>query len=46
MDKSHHVGFIVRSAQLERVKQLIDSYALRVQEDFWAFAPAKEKPSH
>ncbi|HEY2125182.1 MAG TPA: hypothetical protein VGG94_06930 [Chthoniobacterales bacterium] len=46
MDKSHHVGFIVRSAQLERVKQLIDSYALRVQEDFWAFVPAKEKPGH
>jgi biotin carboxylase len=46
IDKPHHVGFIVRSPELERVKQLIDSYTHRVQEDFWAFVPAKEKPGH
>jgi hypothetical protein len=46
MDKPHHVGFIVRSAQLKRVEQLIDSYTHRVREDFWAFVPAKEKPGH
>ncbi len=46
MEKESHVGFIVRSAQPERIEQLLNSYTDRVQTDFWAFAPAKEKPSH
>ena len=46
MEKENHVGFILRSAQLERIEQLLNSYTDRVQTDFWAFAPPKEKPSH
>ena len=46
MDKPSHVGFIVRSPQLQRIEQLLGLYTERVQADFWAWAPAPEKPTH
>lgn len=46
LTKPHHVGFIVRSRQRQRVEGLLESYTTRVKEDFWAFVPAKEKPGH
>ena len=46
MDKPSHVGFIVRSPQPQRITQLLDLYTERVQADFWAWAPAPEKPTH
>lgn len=46
MDKKNHVGFIVRATQPSRVEELLNSLTQRVQQDFWAFAPAQDKPGH
>lgn len=45
MSREHHIGFIVRSGSQERVIELLDAYAHRVQADFHASAPAPDKPS-
>ncbi|MDX2284818.1 MAG: ATP-grasp domain-containing protein [Bacteroidia bacterium] len=45
MSREHHIGFIVRSGSQERVVELLDAYAHRVQADFHASAPAPDKPS-
>ncbi|MBI5281643.1 MAG: hypothetical protein HY858_08185 [Candidatus Solibacter usitatus] len=45
MDKQHHVCFILRSEPHARVRQLLDEFTGRVQRDFWAFAPPKDKPT-
>ncbi len=45
-DKEHHVGLIVRSPSAERVKELLAAYADRIKQDFWAYAPPQEKPTH
>lgn len=45
MRKKHHVGLIVRSSQLPRVAELMDSYTGRVAQDFAASMPARERPS-
>lgn len=39
--KDFHVGMIVRSQSRERVLELLDEYAHRVQRDFHASAPSK-----
>lgn len=44
--KKHHVGLIVRSKSLERVEQLLVSYARRFQQDFLAVEALPEKPWH
>jgi hypothetical protein len=43
MDKSHHVGLVVRSPSLERVKELLESYAERFARDFSAYVPPPER---
>lgn len=43
--KHHHAGFVVKARQANRVKELLDSYAVRIQEDFMATAPVPDKPS-
>ncbi len=44
-DKKHHVGLIVKSPEPKRVEELIWNYAQRFRQDFFAFAPPREKPS-
>jgi hypothetical protein len=44
MDRPNHAGLIVKSPSSERVKQLLSSYAERVQQDFGAYMPPREKP--
>jgi biotin carboxylase len=44
MERKHHVGLIVRSGSYARVQELMGSYARRVQEDFGATLPPKDKP--
>ncbi len=44
-DKEHHVGLIVQSKKHERVLELLDDYAERVQRDYHASAPAPKKPN-
>ena len=46
MDKEHHAGLIVKSADAGRVKQLLEEYARRFREDFFAYAPPQDKPTH
>lgn len=42
MHKRHHVGFIVKSPDYDRVGDLLDIYSQRVRNDYHASAPAKE----
>ena len=43
--KHHHAGFVLRSPRAERIAELLDSYAARVYNDFYATAPVPEKPT-
>jgi biotin carboxylase len=45
MDREHHVGFIARSPSYERVGEVLASLTDRVQRDFFASAPPKDKPT-
>jgi biotin carboxylase len=42
--KPNHVGLVVRSESLERVKELLNQYATRFDNDFVAVAPVPERP--
>jgi hypothetical protein len=39
----HHVGLVVRSHDLARVRELLDSYAERFARDFSAYVPPPER---
>ena len=41
--RAHHVGLVVRSASLGRVRELLDSYAGRFAQDFSAYVPPPER---
>ena len=43
-DMSYHIGLIVRSENRNRVLELLDDYAKRIQRDYHASAPAPDKP--
>jgi hypothetical protein len=43
VDKPNHVGLVVRSPDLLRVRDLLDSYAERFARDFSAFVPPPER---
>ena len=45
MKKRHHVGMIVKSTDLERVRTLLDEYVERIRYDFYSSAPPREKPT-
>ena len=42
-DKPFHVGLVVRSPVLARVRELLDSYAERFAQDFSAYAPPPDR---
>ena len=42
MQKRHHVGFVVTSKDLDRVKFLLDEYSWRFADDFLAVLPPME----
>jgi biotin carboxylase len=44
MQKRHHVGLILKSAQRERVAELLEQYVERVKRDFATVAPPRERP--
>ena len=46
MSQDHHAGLIVKSPDLERVRHLLDDYTRRFRDDFYAYAPPKDKPSN
>ncbi len=43
--KFHHAGFVVKSANPARVKELLESYTRRFATDFLAAQPVPDKPS-
>lgn len=43
VDKPHHVGLVVCSPELARVRELLDSYAERFARDFSAYVPPPER---
>lgn len=45
MDQANHVGFIVRSDSHAVVEKKLGELTERVTQDFWAYAPPKEKPT-
>lgn len=45
LHKKHHVGFVVTSRDLGRVKELLDAYAPRIHEEFHAALPPSDKPT-
>ncbi len=45
LNKKNHVGVIVKSANYDRITELINEYVKRFYEDFFASYPAPEKPT-
>ena len=46
MEKSHHVGLIVRSPDPARVRALLEDYTARIARDYHAVEPPQQQPSH
>ena len=46
LDFPHHVGLLVKSPRLERVDQLLQQYAQRLEVDFHASLPPQERPTN
>ena len=44
MNKRHHVGFIVKSPNRQRIGELLNKYVERVRNEYHASAPPREKP--
>ena len=44
LEKKHHAGLIVASPDYHRVEELLNSYARRFYDDFFASAPLPDKP--
>src|SRR5271154_42815 len=45
MKKHHHAGLIVRSADPEKVRALLEDYSVRFAEKYLAIAPVPDKPT-
>jgi biotin carboxylase len=45
MNKDHHAGLIVKSPDAARIRELLDGYARRFEQDFFAYIAPKEQPS-
>ncbi|GAC1616902.1 MAG: ATPase [Candidatus Acidiferrum sp.] len=43
--KYHHAGFVLKSLDPDRIRLLLDSYAVRFRDDFLATEPVPDKPS-
>jgi biotin carboxylase len=46
IDMPHHAGLVLRSSDAARVQELLESYASRFLEDFYASAPAPDTAAH
>jgi biotin carboxylase len=44
-DKKHHVGLIVKSPDPARIEQLLQNYAQRMRQDFFAWQPPLDRPN-
>jgi biotin carboxylase len=43
--KYHHAGFVLKATKPERIRELLDSYAVRFRDDFLATQPVPDKPT-
>lgn len=43
--RHHHAGLVLKSADPERIRRLLESYAQRFAEEFMAVEPPKDKPT-
>jgi biotin carboxylase len=43
--KHHHAGFVLRANKPQRIEELLESYASRFREDFYATEPVPDKPT-
>ncbi len=43
--RHHHAGFVLRANKPQRIEELLDSYATRFREDFYATEPVPDKPT-
>jgi biotin carboxylase len=43
--KHHHAGFVLRANKPQRIEELLDSYATRFREDFYASEPVPDRPT-
>jgi len=46
MKKPWHIGMIVRSQSPERIEELLRQYSARVQQNYMAYQPPPERPTH
>ena len=46
LTQDHHAGLIVQSPSAARIRDLLADYEQRFTEDFYAYAPPRDKPSH
>ncbi|MBV9268564.1 MAG: hypothetical protein JO061_20515 [Acidobacteriaceae bacterium] len=44
MDRAYHIGLIIRSRDRTRVENLVADYANRIQRDFGASLPPRDRP--
>ena len=44
--QDHHAGLILKSPSAARVRELLSAYERRFTEDFYAYEPPRDKPSH
>jgi len=44
--QDHHAGLIAKSTSFARVRELLSDYERRFTDDFYAYAPPRDKPSH
>ena len=45
LEKDHHVGLIVRSADPKRVDALVQEYGARIRKDLHAYLPPQDRPT-
>ena len=44
--QNHHAGLILKSPSAARIRELLSAYERRFTEDFYAYEPPRDKPSH
>lgn len=46
MNRKHHVGLILRSPNLPRIQELVNTYVPRIRHDYHAVLPPQERPTN
>jgi biotin carboxylase len=46
LEQDHHAGLLLKSPSAARIRELLSTYERRFTEDFYAYEPPRDKPSH